>query len=78
MAEITDCAVCGYPIKIQEIGEQVVCANCGTRLEAIQGVSIPTPLFAGGLGFFLGMLFGGALKGATERGQRLLEAKARG
>ena len=67
---IVSCPVCGFPISAYE-GQTMTCASCGTGLIA-QGVTIPTPLFAGGLGFFLGVLLGVPLIASTQAGQRWL------
>lgn len=74
------CPTCGYPVMAQFEGQTAVCANCGEQMEAAisQGVTIPTPLFAGGLGFLLGMLIGPALVASTDVGKRWLEKQARG
>jgi len=77
MATLTKCSVCGYPIQANVEGETTVCAYCGETLIA-QGVTIPTPLFAGTLGFVLGVFLGPALMALTDTGKRYLEKQARG
>ena len=72
------CPVCGYPIKVQSEGQNVICAYCGEKLEAIsQGVTISTPLLVGILAFAFGVLVGPALIASTSEGRAWLEKKAR-
>ena len=79
MAILTKCSECGYPIQADAEGEIAICAYCGEELQAItQGVTIPTPLFVGLLGFGLGMLLGPALVASTDEGRKWLEKQARG
>jgi len=42
----------------------------------ITGVEIPTPVFAGGLGFLIGMILGPALIASTDAGSRWLRKTA--
>lgn len=55
---IASCAACGYPIAVNEIGDQVACPNCHTINEAISGVTIPDFLFYLTLGAALGFVAG--------------------
>ena len=77
MSTITKCASCGYPLAAESIGEITSCPMCGTVNEAIQGVTIPTPLFVGLLSFGLGVLLGPALIATTATGREWLEERAR-
>jgi len=47
---ISKCAECGYPLAAEYSGQTINCPMCGTVNEAITGVEIPTPIFAGGIG----------------------------
>jgi len=49
---------------------------CGTLNEAITGVTIPTWLFAGGIGALLGIIAGPAIIGSTEGGAAWLRRQA--
>ena len=78
--------VCGYPLAASHTGERVFCPNCRTMNEATtqargvrisQGVSIPTWLFAGGIGFLLGVVAGPAILASTEGGAKYLERQVR-
>lgn len=78
---IAKCPVCGYPIALTHEGETRVCDYCGEHLIASQGgigqgVTIPTPLFAGLLGFAFGVLLGPALLSSTTAGSRWLEQQS--
>lgn len=74
---ISSCPTCGFPITASYEGQSAVCANCGDNLIS-QGVTIPTPLFAGGLGLVIGILIGPAILAASGWGRSYLEKKARG
>ena len=74
----TICAECGYPIPSHYTGEIVTCPMCQTVNEITQGVTIPTPLFAGGLGFLFGIMIGPALIASSDWGRRWLQKKASG
>ena len=70
---INSCPVCGYPIsEPSSEGQNAVCAYCSTPLQAeiTQGVTIPTGLFAGTLGFIIGVLVGPALKAGVAKAER--------
>jgi len=71
MPEIADCPVCGYPLKTQVEGENLVCSYCNSNLIS-EGVTIPTGMFWGLLAFSAGVLLGPALLGSTESGRRWL------
>jgi len=74
METLSKCPVCGFPLTAHFEGEQVTCPNCQSKLETtISDVTIPTPLFAGGLGFFLGALLGPVLMASTKAGQNWLQ-----
>ena len=77
---VAKCPMCGYPINAEYEGETVVCAYCGEKLEAVitDGITIPTPLFVGLLGFGLGVILGPALIATTAEGRSWLEKQARG
>jgi len=77
MPTISECPTCGYPVAASFEGQSAVCANCGEHLIS-QGVTIPTPLFAGSLGFVFGVLIGPAILAASNWGRTYLEKKARG
>ena len=76
---IASCPECGFPISAEYEGQNAVCANCQAELTAIkqEGVTIPTPLFAGLLGFGLGVLLGPALIASTDEGRKWLERQGR-
>lgn len=75
---MSKCPTCGYPVLAHFKGESAVCANCGGKMKAIeQGVTIPTPLFAGGIGFLLGVFLGPAIIASSDAGRRWLEQQAR-
>lgn len=75
---ISKCPICGFPINAEYEGQTTVCAYCGTKLEAVsQGVTIPTWLFASGIGLAIGIIFGPVILGSTESGARYLERRAR-
>lgn len=77
---MTKCPACGYPIMAHYEGETALCANCGQKVEmAVSNgiVTVPTPLFAGLIGFGLGMLFGPALLSSTRGGARWLDKQAK-
>lgn len=79
---ITDslpCTVCRYPIQAPtHEGQQVKCPYCGSINEAItQGVTVPTALFAGILGFALGVVLGPGFLASTESGSEWLAKQAR-
>lgn len=73
------CAVCHFPIQAPTyIGQQVRCPFCGSINEAVkQGISIPIPVFAGLLGFGLGVLLGPGLLASTKSGSEWLAKQAR-
>jgi uncharacterized protein (DUF983 family) len=72
------CPVCGYPIPDPRyLGEQVKCAYCGTISEAISQVSIPSSLFAGVIGFVVGVILGPTVIAAAEAGSQKLARKSR-
>ena len=75
---IAKCAECGYPLAAEYPGQTVSCPMCSTVNEAITGVEIPTPIFAGGLGFLLGLIVGPAILAGSEWGREWLVKKARG
>jgi phage FluMu protein Com len=74
---ISKCASCGYPLAAEYPGQQVSCPNCGTVNEAVsqQGVSIPTWLFAGGIGFFAGLLLGPTIVTSTKEGAQWMSRR---
>jgi hypothetical protein len=49
-----DCPSCGFPIYGRP-GQSATCANCGIS-GTITGVSIPDPIFWGGLGLLAGFI----------------------
>jgi DNA-directed RNA polymerase subunit RPC12/RpoP len=71
------CAVCGFPILMKYVGQQVKCPSCGTINEAISQVTIPSPVFAGIISFTLGVVLGPALIASTQSGAEWLAKKAR-
>ena len=72
------CAECNYPISAPRIaGKQITCPMCST-INEVTGVEIPTPIFAGGIGFLLGIFIGPALIASSDWGRHWLEKKARG
>jgi len=77
--ESVPCAVCGFPIpEPSYVGQQVKCPYCGSINEAIkQGITIPTPVFAGLLGFVFGVVLGPSLLASTKSGSEWLAKKAR-
>ena len=75
---ISKCADCGFPIAAKHIGQEATCPDCGTINEVIsQGVTIPTWMFAGGLGLLIGIVVGPAILASTKEGAAYLEKKAR-
>lgn len=77
--QTVSCPVCGYPQSPPSIeGQTAICAYCGEKLEAISGVEIPTPIFAGGIGLLLGIFLGPAMLAGSEWGREYLVKKARG
>jgi len=74
---ISKCAGCGYPLAAEYSGQTVSCPMCGITNIA-QGVTIPTPIFAGGLGLLLGIFLGPALLAGSEWGREYLVNRARG
>ena len=75
---IAKCAECGYPLAAEYEGQTVSCPMCSTVNEAITGVEIPTPIFAGGIGLLLGIFLGPAMLAGSEWGRGYLVKKARG
>ena len=73
---ISPCVSCGYPIAAEYSGQTVSCPMCSTINEAITGVTIPTWLFAGGIGVLLGIIAGPAIIGSTEEGAAWLRKQA--
>ena len=73
------CASCGYPgIAASGGGQRVTCPYCRSINESItQNVGVPTWLVAGGIGLFMGVVFGQAMVAGTERSARWLGEKAR-
>jgi phage FluMu protein Com len=74
---ISKCANCGYPLAAEYEGQTVTCPMCGTVNQAANGVTIPTWLFASGIGLAIGIIFGPVILGSTEAGARYLERRAR-
>jgi len=70
------CPICGYPIKVQSEGQEVICAYCNSNLIA-QEVSIPSGLFWGMVAFAAGVFLGPVLLGSTKSGQRWLAEHAK-
>lgn len=76
---ILSCPTCSYPLAFQYDGQTAVCAYCGEKVEAVsQGVTVPTPLFAGLIGLGIGLLFGPAIIASSQTGRQWLERQARG
>lgn len=75
---ISQCVGCGYPITAEHAGQEVSCPMCNTINEAITGVTIPSPLFFGGIGLLLGIFLGPAMMAGSEWGRNYLTKKARG
>lgn len=73
---LSKCPVCSYPIQAEYEGQPAVCAYCGENLIA-QGVTIPTPLFAGLIGFGIGLLIGPAIIATSAAGRDWLVKQAR-
>jgi len=76
MGVMTKCASCGYPISAEKIGSIVTCPMCGIGNEILQGVTIPTWMFAGGIGMLIGIIAGPAIIGSTEGGAAWLRKQA--
>jgi len=76
MSAIAQCAECGYPIPASRVGAIVDCPMCGIGNEIMQGVTIPTWLFAGGIGMLFGIIAGPAIIGSTEGGAAWLRKQA--
>jgi DNA-directed RNA polymerase subunit RPC12/RpoP len=78
ISTIADCPSCGYPIGVSHEGQTVVCANCGSKVQAAisEGVTIPTPLFVGIVAFGFGVLLGPSLIATTSAGQKWLQGQA--
>jgi len=75
---IGSCAVCGYPLAAEYVGQKVTCPMCGSVNEAISQITIPTPVFVGVVAFFAGMFFGPSIIATTTEGRKWLEEQARG
>ena len=75
---VSKCAGCGYPLAAEYSGQIASCPMCGTVNEAISGVEIPTPIFAGGIGLLIGIFLGPAMLAGSEWGREFLVKKARG
>lgn len=73
MTTSVKCPVCGFPVLAPASGDIVNCPECLTVLEGISGIEIPTPLFAGMIGFGIGVILGPALLSATKSGAQRLE-----
>ena len=69
------CAECAYPLSAH-VGQEVSCPMCETVNEISQGVTIPTWLFASGVGLLIGIIVGPAILGSTEEGQKWLQRQA--
>lgn len=74
-----NCYSCGFPIAVSGPGQTINCPNCKSVNESYQisDISIPTPLFAGAIGFVLGAFLAPALLSGTEEGSRWLQRKAK-
>lgn len=75
---VSKCAECSYPLAAEYVGQEVSCPMCATINEAITGVTIPTPIFAGGIGLLLGIFLGPAMLAGSEWGREYLVKRARG
>jgi len=73
---IAKCADCGYPISAGHVGEVIACPMCQIENEVTQGVTVPTWLFAGGIGLLIGVIVGPAIIGSTEEGAAWLRRQA--
>lgn len=76
MTTSVKCPVCGFPVLAPAPGDVVNCPECLSALEGISGVDIPTPLFAGMIGFGIGVILGPAFLAATRSGATRLEQMA--
>ena len=71
------CPVCDYPIPMpNHVGQEVVCAYCGSIHKAI-AVEIPNTLFVGVIAFIVGVIVGPAVIAATQSGSEAMARKAR-
>ncbi len=75
---VSQCVECSYPLAAEFAGQEVSCPMCSTINEAISGVEIPTPIFAGSIGLVLGIFLGPAMLAGSEWGRNFLAKKARG
>ena len=75
MRTMAACAECGYPVS-NHLGPEITCPMCETVNEITQGVTIPTWLFASGVGLLIGIIVGPAIIGSTEEGSKWLQRQA--
>jgi len=79
--ETSVCANCGEQLEAVGRGIQSPPATYPSwwgKTTRIGAIEIPTPIFAGGLGFLLGMFLGPALLASTDVGKRWLEKRVAG
>lgn len=86
MAEtMVSCPACGFPVMAHFEGENLVCANCGQKMEVVKASPLSRLSSIGrGIGFFpfllglgIGIFFGPSIISTSKGGRAWLEKTAR-